>query len=144
MTDFANALEFSNTRVLVVGASDGIGYGVAKAFKQLGAQVAITGTRSAEQYENDFSDFDYHPLNVVDGDAIDALAAQFERLDVLVNCLGTVLWHKAEFEREGFRQNHGNQSHRSNAPVHGILRSLGRHPGVISSIWILWCLSALR
>ena len=55
-----NALDFSGKRVLVCGGSDGIGYGVATAFFEAGATVSITGTRSANSYDNDFSKFTYH------------------------------------------------------------------------------------
>ena len=61
-----NALDFSGKKVLVCGGSDGIGYGVATAFFEAGAEVAITGTRSADNYESDFSNFTYHQLDVQD------------------------------------------------------------------------------
>ncbi len=99
-----NALNFSGKKVLVCGASDGIGYGVAKAFLEAGAEVAITGTRTESDYDNDFSGMQFHSLNIEDPAAISNLAAQFDRLDVLVNCIGSVLWKKAEFEREGFEK----------------------------------------
>ena len=99
-----NALDFSGKKVLVCGGSDGIGYGVATAFFEAGATVAITGTRSAENYENDFGNFTYHQLDVQDPDAITALAGKFSELDVMANCIGSVLWKKKEFERAGFEK----------------------------------------
>ena len=99
-----NALDFSGKKVLVCGGSDGIGYGVATAFFEAGAKVAITGTRSADNYENDFSNFTYHQLDVQDPDAITALAGKFSELDVMANCIGSVLWKKEEFERAGFEK----------------------------------------
>ena len=99
-----NAMDFSGKKVLVCGASDGIGYGVARAFLEAGAEVAITGTRTAEEYDNDFSGMQFHSLDIQDAAVITALATQFEALDVLVNCIGSVLWKKAEFEREGFEK----------------------------------------
>ena len=99
-----NALDFSGKRVLVCGGSDGIGYGVATAFFEAGATVSITGTRSANSYDNDFSNFTYHQLNVQDEVTITELAGQFDALDVLANCVGAVLWKKAEFERSGFEK----------------------------------------
>jgi len=97
-----NALDFTGKRVLVCGASDGIGFGVAKAFLEAGAQVSITGTRSADQYHNDFSGMSFHCLDIQSTEAITALARTFDALDVLVNCIGSVLWKKAEFELGGF------------------------------------------
>ena len=99
-----NALDFSGKKVLVCGGSDGIGYGVATAFFDAGAEVAITGTRSADNYDNDFSNFTYHQLDVQDPDAITALAGKFSELDVMANCIGSVLWKKEEFERAGFEK----------------------------------------
>ena len=99
-----DALDFSGKRVLVCGASDGIGYGVAKAFLEAGADVAITGTRQAQDYGNDFTGMTFYSLDIGDPAAIELLAGQFYRLDVLVNCIGSVLWKKAEFEREGFEK----------------------------------------
>jgi 3-oxoacyl-[acyl-carrier protein] reductase len=99
-----NALDFSGKKVLVCGASDGIGYGVAKAFLEAGAEVSITGTRSENDYDNDFTGMQFHSLNIQDEAAIRGLAAKFDSLDVLVNCIGSVLWKKAEFERAGFEK----------------------------------------
>ncbi len=97
-----NALDFSGKQVLVTGGSDGIGYGVARAFLDAGASVSITGTRPQDQYDKDFSGLAYHQLNTADGETIENLADNFASLDVLANCVGTVLYKKAEFEREGF------------------------------------------
>ena len=98
------ALDFTDKHILVCGGSDGIGYGVATAFYEAGATVSITGTRSADSYDNDFSHFTYYQLDVQDEAAITQLASQFEALDVLANCVGAVLWKKAEFERSGFEK----------------------------------------
>ena len=89
-----NALDFSGKKGSVCGGSDGIGYGVATAFLQAGAEVAITGTRSADNYDNDFSKFTYHQLDVQDPDAITALAGKFSKLDVMANCIGSVCGKK--------------------------------------------------
>ena len=97
-----NALDFSGKNVLVTGASDGIGYGVATTFVEAGATVHVTGTRSQDSYDKDFTGMTFHTLSLQDGDAIEQLAKEITQLDVLVNCVGTVLYKKAEFERESF------------------------------------------
>lgn len=97
-----NVLDYSGKTVLVCGASDGIGYGIATMYKQLGATVHITGTRTADAYDYDFSDMEFHSLNLQNADDISAFATKFDHLDALVNCVGTILWGKQEFEREGF------------------------------------------
>ena len=99
-----NALNFSGKKVMVCGASDGIGFGVAKAFVEAGADVSVTGTRQESDYENDFSGMSFYSLNIQNADETSALAKQFDRLDVLVNCVGTVMYKKAEFERDNFEK----------------------------------------
>ena len=97
-------IKLSNKRVLVCGGSDGIGLGIARAFEEVGATVSITGTRSVDTYENDFTGLRFHQLDIQDSESIASLRSQFDKLDVLVNSVGAVLWKKAEFEREGFEK----------------------------------------
>ena len=81
--------DFSGARVLVTGGSNGIGLGIARAFADAGARVAITGTRaSARDYPHDLARFAYAPLDVRDKDAIARVAASLGALDVLVNNAG--------------------------------------------------------
>ena len=63
-------LDFTDKRVLVCDGSDGIGHGVANAFYEAGATVSITGTSSANNYDNDFSHFTYYQLDIQDEIAI--------------------------------------------------------------------------
>ena len=102
--NLTQALDFSRQQVLVCGGSDGIGYGIARAFEAAGATVAITGTKERSQYDNDFTGLTYYRLDVQDANAITELARCFSTLNVLVNSAGAVLWKKAEFEREGFEK----------------------------------------
>jgi 3-oxoacyl-[acyl-carrier protein] reductase len=81
--------EFDGTSVLVTGGTSGIGHAIATAFAGSGADVTITGTRpDAAHYDRDLSSFSYRPLEVRDRAAVEALAAEFDRLDVLVNNAG--------------------------------------------------------
>ncbi len=83
------SFSFAGSRVLVTGGSNGIGSAIAKGFASAGAEVVITGTRaSAEEYDGDLSAYEYRQLELTDKEAIAALAASFERLDVLVNNAG--------------------------------------------------------
>lgn len=78
--------DFSGKRVLVVGASRaGIGASIAHAFHLAGAEVTITGAEESPA-QSERGVFAYHQLDVRDDGAIGRLAAQFEGLDVLVNC----------------------------------------------------------
>lgn len=79
------SFDFSGAAVLVVGASrGGIGAAAARAFRDAGAAVTITGVE-AEPAEEDRGRFPYVQLDVSDGAAVEALAAATPRLDVLVN-----------------------------------------------------------
>lgn len=81
--------DFTDARVLVTGGTSGIGHAIAGAFAAAGAAVTVTGTRAgADQYDTDLSAFEYRRLEVRDGDAVDALAAELDVLDVLVNNAG--------------------------------------------------------
>lgn len=77
--------DFSGKEVLVVGASRaGIGAAIARAFQDAGASVAITGVEEAPA-EEDRDRFTYHRLDVTDAEAVRALAAGVDQLDILVN-----------------------------------------------------------
>ncbi|HRN59775.1 MAG TPA: SDR family oxidoreductase [Chiayiivirga sp.] len=100
-------LDFSARKVLVVGGSSGIGNGIAHAFRSLGAQVHVWGTRAtaADYADSDGSDLQglgYTQVDVSDPDAIAAAPAPFDGLDVLVLSQGSVLYKRQEFERAGW------------------------------------------
>jgi NAD(P)-dependent dehydrogenase (short-subunit alcohol dehydrogenase family) len=98
--------DFSGARVLVTGATSGIGHGIARAFADAGAQVTITGRKPvATDYDVDLAGFDYHPLQLSDAAAIDALATSLDGLDVLVNNAGANLpGGRSEYEPEVFEE----------------------------------------
>lgn len=76
--------DFTGAQVLVIGASrGGIGAAIARAFRDAGACVRITG---AEEAPSPDDGFDYTQLDVTDTVAVRAYASGFDRLDVLVNC----------------------------------------------------------
>ncbi len=84
--------DYSGAKVLVTGGSQGIGLGIASAYASAGAQVSITGTRSAaSDYDSDLSAFDYHPVEMRDSQAITALANALDGLDILINNAGASL-----------------------------------------------------
>ena len=95
---------YNGAKVLVTGGSNGIGFGIATAFANAGAEVVITGTRAAaSDYENDLSAFEYRQLEMTDRSAIEALAGSLDRLDVLVNNAGASLpGGREEWEPEVF------------------------------------------
>lgn len=81
--------DYSGASVLVTGGTSGIGHAVASAFAAAGASVTVTGTRgSAADYDTDLSAFGFRQLEMRDAHAVDALADELDRLDVLVNNAG--------------------------------------------------------
>ena len=99
--------DFTGCHVLVVGGSSGIGNGIAHAFAARGAAVHVWGTRaSAADYAgvegSDLNGLGYTRVDVGDPDAIAAAPAPFATLDVLIQCQGTVVYRRGEFEREGW------------------------------------------
>jgi NAD(P)-dependent dehydrogenase (short-subunit alcohol dehydrogenase family) len=98
--------DFSGCRVLVTGGSGGIGYGIARAFLESGADVTITGTRDdPSEYETDLAAFAYHPLRLTIADEIEALAGSLDRLDILVNNAGANLpGGRNEYEPDVFEE----------------------------------------
>jgi 3-oxoacyl-[acyl-carrier protein] reductase len=102
-------LDFSGKTVLVIGGSSGIGNGIAQSFVQRGAQVHVWGTRASAEDYADSADSNLHGLHYTQVDVaqaaqIDGAPVAFERLDVLVQAQGTVLYDRQEFQTEGFRK----------------------------------------
>jgi NAD(P)-dependent dehydrogenase (short-subunit alcohol dehydrogenase family) len=99
------SFDFSGARVLVTGGSNGIGLGIARAYRDAGATVTITGTRaSVGEYDHDLSDFAYQQCVLTQPDTITDAAKALDGLDVLVNNAGENLpggrseWDAGVFE----------------------------------------------
>ena len=104
MTD---PLDFTGSRVLIIGGSSGIGNGIAHGFRARGAMVTVTGTRPdfgdyLEAEDSDFTGLDYRHLDLADREAAARLAEGFGPLDVLVLSQGAVRYGRQEFTREGW------------------------------------------
>ena len=102
-----SALDFSGKTVLVVGGSSGIGNGMAQAFRGAGAEVFVWGTRAAAadyagEAGSDMEGLHYACMDVADSTKVEAYAAPFGQLDVLVLCQGTVIYGRGEFEHAGW------------------------------------------
>jgi 3-oxoacyl-[acyl-carrier protein] reductase len=102
-------LDFSGKTVLVIGGSSGIGNGIAQNFLSRGAEVHVWGTRAAaddyaESTDSNLQGLHYAQVDVGDAGQIERAPIAFERLDVLVQAQGTVLYDRQEFLVEGFRK----------------------------------------
>ena len=82
------AQDFSGQTVVITAAGQGIGRATAERFIGLGARVIATDINDAALAT--LSNAETRVLNVLDGDAVKALAADIGRADVLFNCAGFV------------------------------------------------------
>jgi 3-oxoacyl-[acyl-carrier protein] reductase len=97
--------DFGGAQVLVTGGSNGIGHGIARAFAESNAQVAVTGRRgSASEYDSNLTGFDYRQAEMTDAEGLEGLAASFERMDILVNNAGASLMAEDEWKPEVFER----------------------------------------
>ena len=100
-------LPFKDRHVLVAGGTSGIGAGIAHAFLRSGAQVTLTGATDPEvqRARSDplLAAAQVQVLDVRQSDAVQACVAQFQQLDVLVNCAG-VIRRGQEHDPEVFAQ----------------------------------------
>ena len=84
-----SSFDFTGAHVLVTGGTSGIGHAIAHAFHDAGAVVTVTGTRErARDYDVDLGAFRYQRCRMQEADDISRVAAEAERLDVLVNNAG--------------------------------------------------------
>lgn len=90
-------MDFSRKSVLVTGASRGIGYGIAKAFANAGADLSIladdpeteiAGRRLAESVGRPVSAY---TVDITNADAVRAAIGTLEKIDVLINNAGLEL-----------------------------------------------------
>jgi NAD(P)-dependent dehydrogenase (short-subunit alcohol dehydrogenase family) len=80
----------ASRRVLVVGATSGIGAGIARAFAAAGDTVIATGATDDEVAAAQGEEVEVRRLDVRDGDAVRALVDELGALDVVVNCAGVI------------------------------------------------------
>lgn len=93
MTSGATASDHrAQRRVLVTGATTGIGLGIAQAFAADGAQVYATGATDAEVASAAATDstIAFSRLDVRDAATVSSWVTGLGPLDVVVNCAGTI------------------------------------------------------
>lgn len=84
--------DYRGAKVLVTGGTSGIGLGCARAYRDAGADVLVTGRAgSLADYASEDRDLDglaYRQVDVGDRAALQALASSLDSLDILVNNAG--------------------------------------------------------
>ncbi len=104
-----NEIDFSDKTVLVIGGSSGIGNGIARQFRDHGAQVYVCCTRSSaadyvDEEGSDVTGLRYFQWDVSSDSSVEALQPPFDSLDVLVASQGIVAYKRAEFQMPTFRR----------------------------------------
>lgn len=101
--------DFSNRTVLVTGGSSGIGNGIARTFLNAGARVIVTGTREkatdyAKGEGSNLDNLEYYQLDVCDYVAVESFDPGVDKLDVLINSVGTVAYKRQEYHMDGWHK----------------------------------------
>lgn len=98
---------FTGKKVLVSGATSGIGLAIAQGFAALGAQVIATGSSQAKldalRADRTLEGIRFEQLDVRDLEQINRFAAELDGLDVLVNAAG-VARPADEYRDDVFRE----------------------------------------
>jgi len=97
-------LDFKDRRVLITGGTNGMGNAMAHAFRARGAAVTVTGTRPADSYDTNLQGLDVRQLDAGEPEQVARLVESIERLDILINNGGMVLYRGQEFGLEGFQR----------------------------------------
>lgn len=94
--------DLTGKTALITGGRSGIGLAIARALRDHGATVAVTGVQdTADAGEAMAAEgFAFHQLDVRDENAVAALAAATPELDILVNSAGLVIRDEAAFESD--------------------------------------------
>lgn len=129
--------DYSSASVLVTGGSSGIGLACARAYRDAGASVIITGRKgTSSDYEVDLEGLNYRSLDVADREALLELASSLEKLDILINNAGGAQgneWEADAFDKS-LNVNLASAFHLSNACKD--LLSASEFPGGASIVGI--------
>ena len=99
--------DFSGQRALVSGGTSGIGFAIASALANAGAEVIAAGRLSdlaTTDPAGDTTRLRFFDLDVTSTESIDQLLADIPQLDILVNCAGVIVRGGREFEIAEFER----------------------------------------
>lgn len=94
---------FAGQQIVVLGATSGIGAATALRFAELGGAVEVAGLNADGDDAPRHARVGRSELDVLAEGALAAYLGRFDRIDVLVNCVG-ISRDRAEWERDAFRQ----------------------------------------
>ena len=89
------SFDLTGKQALVTGGRRGIGLAIARALRDHGAEVIITGIREGGQTEQGFP---FRHMDLGDYESIKTLAADFDGLDILVNNAGALVREEGEYD----------------------------------------------
>jgi len=101
-------IDLTGKTALVTGGASGIGYGIAVALAEAGAEVTVTArtedSLAACKLETPFGRLRPLQLDVGDDASVEAALDEFDALDILVNSAGTVIRDGGEYDIPKFQK----------------------------------------
>lgn len=92
-------------RAVITGGARGIGFGIATAMLDAGYEVTVTGFSEEEVAAvPERAHLSAYRLDVTQAESVKKLIEQFDELDVLVNCAGTIFRDGAEYDIDTFQR----------------------------------------
>lgn len=95
------SFDLSGMNALVTGGRRGIGLAIAKALRDAGAHVVVTGVGDGP---NDVDGFPFKRLDIRNDESVSRLAATIEKLDILVNNAGVLARGGREYDPTVFAE----------------------------------------
>ena len=95
------SFDLTGKQALVTGGRRGIGLAIARALRDQGAEVVVTGVREGRAQEEGFP---FRRLDLRDRASVAALAADFDGLDILINNAGALVREGKEYDPPVFER----------------------------------------